>query len=191
MGLMGRSRRAVASRKMMARILVGMLLLWPPVHAIASELCGFSSWRYFGWGMYATPHPETLGHLSLIWMDPSAPRQSALDLLQATVLHDASCVAVFVYDRATGLHALDMPGLCDHPAVQEDLAHVAHFRSTRHLVALVDRLSAPDRQAYPVLAIFARQRLRLAPATAYTQSEVFLVRDGTVLRVDPGTPVEH
>lgn len=29
---------------------------WAPVHLVASRVLGFSAWRLFGWGMYATPH---------------------------------------------------------------------------------------------------------------------------------------
>jgi hypothetical protein len=34
------------------------LLIWPNIHMALSNRGDFSSWRFFGWGMYATPHPE-------------------------------------------------------------------------------------------------------------------------------------
>ncbi|MBG08285.1 MAG: hypothetical protein CME68_05970 [Halobacteriovoraceae bacterium] len=34
------------------------LLVWPTIHMGLSSQGYFSSWRFFGWGMYATPHPQ-------------------------------------------------------------------------------------------------------------------------------------
>ena len=36
-----------------------MLLAWPPLHMLLVHQLGFSSWRLGGWGMYATPSPQT------------------------------------------------------------------------------------------------------------------------------------
>jgi hypothetical protein len=38
--------------------LLALCLAWPPAHMLSSRAFKFSSWRFFGWGMYATPHPE-------------------------------------------------------------------------------------------------------------------------------------
>ena len=39
----------------MAFLVLG-LIGWPPIHMALSSYAGFSSWKYFGWGMYATPY---------------------------------------------------------------------------------------------------------------------------------------
>lgn len=40
-------------------VLSAWLLMWPPVHMALSRGLGFSSWRFAGWGMYATPERGT------------------------------------------------------------------------------------------------------------------------------------
>jgi hypothetical protein len=49
----------VATSPVVVTILV-WLVVWPPVHAVLARSFGFSSWRLFGWGMYATQLPSVL-----------------------------------------------------------------------------------------------------------------------------------
>lgn len=39
----------------MALLILG-LVGWPPIHMALASYAGFSPWKYFGWGMYATPY---------------------------------------------------------------------------------------------------------------------------------------
>lgn len=91
-------------RKWLSRLVVGVLLVWPPIHMVASELVGFSPWRLFGWGMYAAPHPESLSHVNLVWMGASAAPDDYLRYVNATVVSSdpTSCLDVLVYDRTYG-----------------------------------------------------------------------------------------
>lgn len=41
-----------------ARLLAAALLVWPMVHLGLSHAGYFSSWRFGGWGMYASPYPS-------------------------------------------------------------------------------------------------------------------------------------
>jgi hypothetical protein len=36
-------------------VIAAWLVVWPPVHMVLARAYGFSSWRFAGWGMYATP----------------------------------------------------------------------------------------------------------------------------------------
>ena len=44
---------------------LGILLAWPVVHMGLASTLDFSSWRFFGWGMYATPD---LWHLPAVYV---------------------------------------------------------------------------------------------------------------------------
>ena len=46
------------------------LVLWPPIHMVLARSVGFSPWRYAGWGMYATPHPEFLSRVQVVVVPP-------------------------------------------------------------------------------------------------------------------------
>lgn len=41
-----------------ARLFVAALIIWPLVHLASSRAGQFSSWRFGGWGMYASPYPS-------------------------------------------------------------------------------------------------------------------------------------
>jgi hypothetical protein len=36
-------------------VILAFLVAWPPIHIVLSRRYHFSTWRYGGWGMYATP----------------------------------------------------------------------------------------------------------------------------------------
>lgn len=59
--------RAPVTARSFASAAIGLVLvLWPPVHMTLGGRLGFSSWRYGGWGMYATPHPEFLSRVQVV-----------------------------------------------------------------------------------------------------------------------------
>lgn len=49
------------------------LVAWPLVHMTSSKLGAFSSWRFAGWGMYATPYPSSLqSPIHIVLSEPGA-----------------------------------------------------------------------------------------------------------------------
>jgi hypothetical protein len=43
------------------RLLLLVLLLWPPVHAGLVSFYDLSAWKLSGWGMYSQPRPKDVG----------------------------------------------------------------------------------------------------------------------------------
>jgi hypothetical protein len=48
------------TRLRLAYALLGIMLAWPPLHMVLARQLRFSSWRFGGWGMYATPDPRAV-----------------------------------------------------------------------------------------------------------------------------------
>ena len=57
------------------RLLVLVLLVWPPVHATLVLGLDLSSWKLSGWGMYAQPRPKDVG--MEVWGRPAGAQEYA------------------------------------------------------------------------------------------------------------------
>jgi hypothetical protein len=175
-------------RRRIIQSLFALVLIWPPLHAVTAELTGFSPWRLFGWGMYSTPHPESLLRLNLLWVPPEHSDPSHLQELQARMQgyqegkHQNDCLGIWI-ETENGLVEKDVGDPCDLPAFEEHLAHFKAFGSKKDLVSLV-KLSATLTGEFPALKSFlfvTRQRLDLGKRRAFTESAYYEV-SGTSVR---------
>lgn len=181
------SRVFLQARVKVARLLFAGLLVWPLIHAFGSKVLGFSSWRLFGWGMYAQPHPESFSHLYLVWLNdsPNDVQLAYEDFERRWKSAGAtSCLTVLLQEPGGSLREALIDDVCDDPAI--DLHHrtFMHFRSLRHLSFLSQHLAPllETRNAPPhLLAIHIQQRVSLETSTATTQSELFEIRNDNVI----------
>jgi hypothetical protein len=178
------------ARRTAMRICLGVMILWPPLHAVASKVLGFSSWRFFGWGMYATPHPESLSVLRIVWFSENS--ETVTDyrrLYEELRLHGRSgqkngCFDAMVKENGAALRDLSVANPCDDGEVERHLAYFRHFGSKKHLALLVEKASprvGAGGLRRAVVFLF-RQRLQLESSRAFTEREIFEVSGRDVLQ---------
>lgn len=169
-------------RRTLALIIFGIVLIWPIFHIALVKNVRISSWRLFGWGMYATPTPETQSRLRVVILNKHA-NQSA-DIAQ---LHDyltknsnqeveSRCINLFIEESEQILRRLPLHGLCRSRALGRNLAYFMNFGSFKHLTAFVNEaLSRANQTGSKAYAFLTHQRFNIFKRTAYLESDVFKV----------------
>lgn len=150
--------------------IVAVLLLWPPVHALLMPALGVSTWRFGGWGMYATPVPRR-SHVIVVGRDCgfSPPLLHRNDGARGLVLGAGSF--------RTGALPLDPTG--------HDLARdVASLRRETDVLALARRVRGLHRvdSDEPLAVAIVQPRIRgdvaFAHAAVFVVSADFAVEHG-------------
>lgn len=151
------------------RAVMVLLLAWPPIHAVLMPALGISTWRFGGWGMYATPVPRR-SHVAVIGRSCVLPPR--------------------LVDRDTGLRGLVLaPGAFQYGALSVDaIAHdltrdVSALRRDSDILELdaaVRRHHGID-EASPLALAVAQPRIRMQTSTAFALATVVVLRDGTIV----------
>ncbi len=152
------------------RVIVALLMLWPPVHAFLTPALGVSTWRFGGWGMYATPAPRR-SHVVVVGRDCAftPPLIDRPDGARGIVLGSGSF--------RTGALPMDDAG--------HDLARdVSALRREADVLALDDRVRALHRISPSAPLAFAILEPRIRGDVAFAHARVFVVSDRVAARHD-------
>ncbi len=181
MGL--RWRRSKQAQAKALVVIASWALWWPPLHLIAAKCWGFSTWRFFGWGMYANPDPESQTRLRLVILpatiagEGKPPYQqlfSELSKLSTKPEDESWCVNLFVPGPSGALQRQEVANFCQSPEINRHLDYTLHFSSQKHLRSLVDAIKKQSEQhGASVLVYLTHQRLDLGRNIAYTESEAY------------------
>lgn len=169
---------AVKARARLADVLFILLLWWPLVHLAGCKTFGFSSWRFFGWGMYATPHAEGARIDLFFSADPARPADKTNPIDDP---NDDGCLGVWTID-ATGVpRALSTKALCEDGAFAEDLSRALQFRSHKALSNLIKSAEASLRPGYPASSLsITSQRLSVLKSFVYLEKRRYRVSGDAV-----------
>ena len=157
----------MAARPGLARALLALLLIWPPVHMLLAHQLQFSPWRFGGWGMYATPDPRTAVELLVISRHEG---QAGAGCLRPV------CAARFEAGELVALdHAIPLPFAVWEPSLRRAQA-LADREALRFLTELTHQGPELD------VAVVARIERRLAPlrGVAFVSLDVYLYRRGRI-----------
>lgn len=169
-------------RRKLAFIIFGIFLAWPAFHIVMVKNIRISSWRFFGWGMYATPTPDTQSRLRVVILNPSqqsvdpAHLHDSLENLNLEPSKESNCVNLFVKDAGQSLRRLPRTGLCEDDAVAQDLDYFTYFGSSKHLKKFINaallRANQSSAEAY---AFLTHQHFNIFQQKAYLESDVYRV----------------
>jgi hypothetical protein len=177
-------------RKKVAFFAFFSLLIWPPIHAIASKHFGFSSWRFFGWGMYASPYPDSVSNLSFIVI--CNPVSNEKELYQRVYKEfrsewaDASqshCFDIFVKKGNSPLTEISSNHFCNDSSVEESLSFVKHFLSRQHLTRLANLINVKgcEEASVNVLAILTQQRIDMTHSYAFLENHLLSIKPQKII----------
>jgi hypothetical protein len=173
-------------RYRLALFIFSFCLVWPLIHMVLVNSLGISTWRLFGWGMYATPNPESQLRLSVVITDNNLT-PSEIDTLYKSFNNlsseeqDSMCLNLFLHDSDNKLTKLPRTGLCKQQELADKLDYFMHFRSTKNLGDFVEAaLRRTEHQDSEAWAFLVRQRYNLFRNEHYQESEVYLVKGGLV-----------
>jgi hypothetical protein len=165
-----------------------MVLLWPPLHIVAVKYFGFSSWRLFGWGMYASPSPDDGSSLRVVLLSPVSAADPDIKQVFAELLREnesdedeSNCINLFTQNSGLKLSRLPLNGVCESEENARNLDYFLQFSSTTHLAHLLQgamRHGAYTPQAS--LVYLTHQRSNLRQQQLYFESEVYRVQGESV-----------
>lgn len=168
-------------RYKLALIVFGLILLWPIFHIIIINNLKISSWRFFGWGMYATPNPNDYARLRVVILDNTRPDDKALDIAQmhetlvsiSDPKEESLCLNLFE-ESGLKLKRLPRPGLCRDSNLALNLDYFIHFGSNNNLKNfLSEALIRADHADAEVIAFLTYQRFNIFQRKAYLESDVY------------------
>lgn len=142
-----------------------------------------SSWRLFGWGMYATPSPEDQSLLQVMildkGMDPAmdmAKIKETIDELNLDKTKESSCINLFLKEPEKTLLRISQKDLCQNKVFRKDLDYFLHFGSKKHLEKIIKEALTHARllgsEAY---AFLMNKRFNLFQKKAYLESDIYKI----------------
>lgn len=169
-------------RRKLALFIFGLFLVWPLIHIVLVNSTRISSWRLFGWGMYASPNPDQQARLRVVILnqpinnhDDIRKLHTALQQLQTDPAQESFCLNLFSESGGI-LKKLPKQALCKEDRFAMDLDYFLHFGSSRHLGKFVgEALTRAQRVGAEALAFFTYQRFSLSERKAYVESEVYRI----------------
>ncbi len=179
--------RVAQWRIKIAYSIFALSLIWPLLHMALVHIYGFSSWRFFGWGMYATPNPESQTRLHVILATDNREPQAIPELhraLSSAILdpdQESNCVNVFVENDSI-LHRLPPTNLCRNDAHVAELEEFLQLRATEKLNSFVHAaLHALQQPSHKAVAFVTHQRLNLWQQKAYLESDVYKIENDAII----------
>jgi len=158
-------------------LIVCALLIWPPIHMIAAKTFHFSTWRLFGWGMYANPNPQSQSRLRVVVLD-----NTDIDLKNLhTVLTQSSsdpeqesmCINMFAFEH-NHLRKLPRNGLCKDDRIAREFDLFLHFSSIKNLsVFTKEALHKIEREHSPAIVFLTHQRMDLLRKKTFVESDAY------------------
>jgi len=180
------------------------LVLWPPIHMSLSQAFRFSSWRFGGWGMYATPHPEFLSRVQVV-VAPAADSPDTSPDRPGTSDSDTESIALrefgLLLDVVRREEIEPIAVSLGRSAVMEARALTRRVRALREsdamsrLASLGCRLATDEDRCAAAFVFVLDPRLDLEARLAFTQVDAYCVRDGAAtpvgrFRTDRTTPAD-
>lgn len=160
-----------------------ILMIWPLIHIVVVSQTSLSSWRLFGWGMYATPTPDDQSRLRVIIKKKET--YTDISSLYASLMatsndpsEESHCVNVFIYRSPDDLERLPRPGLCNNRKAILDLEYFMHLGSHKYLAHFLKKvlasLNQPNGEIY---AFLTHQRFNIFQNQAYVKSDIYRIID--------------
>jgi|GEM_PF-3615239 len=168
-------------RRRLGYAVFAILMIWPIIHMALVHHVGISSWRLFGWGMYATPIPMDQSRLRVVIRDHNDSKaidlvrlHSSIAKLSADPKEESLCINLFLQGSNYDLVKLPRTGLCRNRAHAKNLDYFMHFGSSKHLKEFVhEAMAFAHRSQSEAYAFFTRQRFNLLQSRAYVESDVY------------------
>lgn len=172
-----------AFRQRLAFIIFGILIAWPIFHIIMVNTFRISSWRLFGWGMYATPNPEAQSRLRVIILNEGlnpvmdmAQIKESINELNLDKTKESLCINLFLKEPKKGFSRISQKGLCQNNAFAKDLDYFLHFGSKKHLEKIIKEALIHAKQlGSQAYALLTHQRFNLFQRKAYLESDIYKV----------------
>jgi hypothetical protein len=177
-------KRAVNSfRRKLALVVFALFIAWPIFHIVLVKNSRISSWRFFGWGMYATPNPDAQSRLRVVIIDKSlnqnvdvAKLHASLTKLSFDTAQESTCLNLFLEDSDHRLERLPRQGLCQKSDLAKKFDYFLHFGSPNHLAGFVrEALFRANRSGFEAVAFMTHQRFSLFQRKAYVESDIYRV----------------
>lgn len=173
-------------RYKLALAVFGIILIWPIIHMALINVLPISSWRFFGWGMYATPSPEDQTRIRVVIAPNLSPSTNLKELhkrLNATSspLDESNCVNIFLIDDGN-IKRSNHSGLCQNETFLKNREYFLHFGSEKHLAAFINHtLEKSYNASSTALAFLTHQRFNLLNNNAYLESEIYKISDNNII----------
>jgi hypothetical protein len=161
-----------------------VLVIWPVVQMLMCSYYRFSSWRFAGWGMYATPHAYNHQIKIHFFADRNFPTH--IDFVRRTK-YDRQLPDVYIA-AGDSMTKIDLEVLSDEQAdrIKSIVRSVKMFQKPGSLQLLLKRLREwhPDLvNAENAVVWIARPRVDLMRQITYAEMDIFLYENGHLTKI--------
>lgn len=156
------------------------------MHIVSTKVLRFSTWRLFGWGMYATPDVESHSQISIVYVtspysdaEVKALYHRTQEILRSSE-NSRACVLLFAENTVRKSDIIQLPSreACHHPEIDDHLDYFYQFGSTKHLMKLVQLLTNfTEKKTTEAFVFHTFQRIDVLRSKAYTEYIVYRVQE--------------
>jgi len=155
-------------------LLIAGLIAWPPLHMGLASYFGFSSWKYFGWGMYATPYSPK-NQIVQVYLLPQAPLEN-LTAKSESLLYPARLQMTFgVFQwRGDRFAPLVTTPLARHQS--REVQRLKILRSPRDVARLARKIARDQRlstERSRMIVFVIQPRIHPLRRTTYAEVDAF------------------
>lgn len=167
-------------------ILLTAIVVWPVLHLILSLTLGFSSWRFGGWGMYASPHPDYPFTGIFVFLDDKNPGGVEEIHRVPVFVKGADWTEVFRYisslefsapDRPRTVSSMDLNSGQEARALRSLAKAIRHFRRAEDIRNLGDlarlKLANGCPKGCRVLVVLWTRRIDLKDSLLYADFDIY------------------
>jgi hypothetical protein len=171
-------------------ILACVLIIWPVAHMTLSLFGGLNSWKLGGWGMYASIPPEdTYINVFLIGAN-SGP----LEEMKVSSLIKPNRPSLYVNGKTVILDGRAFTGEIKSVDFASYTRDIVVFRRGSAIKAMVEQIQKHLLDPVAIshtLVFISHLRLSVSRRMAYTESEVYLIRDGCLEKLGVYSSDQH
>jgi hypothetical protein len=173
-----------SARRTIGWLVFAAAMMWPLFHMVIVHSSTMSSWRFFGWGMYATPNPEAATRLRLVILQDGVA-QDVLGLYSdvnriSSLNTESTCVNLFQQEASAHVRKISHDHICRDKMASQHLDRFLHLGKTDDLrqfaQATLRRVGAHGN----ALAFVTHQRIDLFAMQAYLASDVYRISDDRI-----------
>lgn len=170
----------------LAQVIFAFMLIWPLCHIAMIHLTHISSWRLWGWGMYASPDPRAYSSLRVVIKNQQGSNENnkrdvdqlfnQLTSITTNPTEESLCINLYEENSSKSLIRLPTTGLCHNQETEDALNYFLHLGSINHGIRFfMEALRLVGQSNAHAYMFLTKQRINMFQNEAFLESHVYSI----------------